>query len=162
LIKGRTKQNINATENNLKSPSSNIYSNIIIILLIVIISYLSYSLYARIEAQSNRSIVVQKKSAPHTIQIEVLNGCGFPGIGDKFTDFLRLHNFDVVQIGNYISYDIEKSIVIDRTGDFLNALKVADSLGIDHKYVIKQLNNNYFLDFSLIVGKDYNSLNPYK
>ena len=67
-----------------------------------------------------------------------------------------------MQIGNYISYDVEKSIVIDRTGNMINALKVADSLGINHKNVVQQMSTKYFLDVSLIIGKDYSSLKPYQ
>lgn len=92
----------------------------------------------------------------------MLNGCGVSGVADTLTEYLRNHNFDVVQIGNYISYDVEKSIVVDRTGNMINAFKVADTLGIDHKNVIQQMNNNYFLDVSLIIGKDFNNLKPYK
>ncbi len=94
--------------------------------------------------------------------MEVLNGCGLLGAADKYTDYLRRCRFDVVQIGNYISYDIEKSIVIDRTGNMFNAFKVADSLGIDYKNVIQQMSSKYFLDVSLVIGKDFNSLKPYQ
>ena len=91
------------------------------------------------------------------IQVEVLNGCGKSGIADKFTELLRKNNFDVVNTGNYKSYDVNYSILIDRTGNLQNALKLADLLNIDHKNVIQQINKNYFLDVTLIVGKDYNS-----
>lgn len=95
------------------------------------------------------------------IQLEVLNGCGITGIAEKFTNFLRENNFDVVQIGNYSSFDIDNTLVVDRTGNKDNAYKVAESLGIDSKNVIQQINNDYFLDVSLIIGKDFNRLKPF-
>jgi hypothetical protein len=65
---------------------------------------------------------------------------------------------DVVQIRNYTSFDIEKSLVIDRTGNKPNAEKIADLLGIDRKNIVQQISSDYFLDVSLVIGKDYNQL----
>ena len=161
MIKGILQQKKLSKNINLKSFSTNLYSTIIIIVLAAIIAYLSYSLYSKFSGKSSEELESGKPSS-HTIQVEVLNGCGLSGTADKFTDYLRLHHFDVVQIGNYISYDIEKSIVIDRTGNMINAFKVADSLGINHKNVVQQMSNKYFLDVSLIIGKDFNSLKPYQ
>ena len=104
-----------------------------------------------------------KKEIPsNIIQIEVLNGCGVTGVADRFTDFLRSKNLDVVNVDNYISFDINESIVIDRIGNMANAYKVAKELGIKKENVIQQLNKDYFLDVSLIIGKDYYQLSPLK
>jgi len=94
------------------------------------------------------------------MQIEVLNGCGVAGIGDVITTFLRKSGFDVIQTGNYISFDVMNTIVIDRKGNIQNALAVADSLGIGETAVIQQVNKDYFLDVSVIIGKDYKKLKP--
>lgn len=91
----------------------------------------------------------------------MLNGCGASGAADKFTDYLRKNNFDVVQSGNYISFDVDKTMVIDRIGNRANAEKVAASLGIDKKNIVQQINNDYFLDISLVIGKDFNQLKPF-
>jgi hypothetical protein len=53
-------------------------------------------------------------------------------------------------------------MVIDRAGNMRNAKRVADNLGISEKYVIQQVNKNYFLDATVVVGKDYLELNPFK
>ena len=92
------------------------------------------------------------------MQIEVLNGCGVDGIADMFTDSLRKKNFDVVNTGNYRTFKIDNSIVIDRTGNIINAEYLAEVIGIDKKQVIEQKNKNYFLDVTLIIGKDYKQL----
>ncbi len=147
---------------NLKASSINIIFNVIIVLLLVIVAYMAYSLYMKIEGLGQQEITENKKSTASVIQVEVLNGCGVGGVADNFTEFLRNNHFDVVQMGNYISYDVEKSIVIDRTGKMSNAYKVADILGISSKNVIQQINGNYFLDVSIIIGKDFNNLKPYQ
>lgn len=161
MIKGNLQQKKLFKNIDLKSFSANFYSNIIIIALIVIIAYLSYSLYTKFSAKHSKELE-SRKPASLTIQVEVLNGCGLSGTADKFTDYLRQRHFDVVQIGNYISYDVERSIVIDRTGNIVNAFRVADSLGVNHKNVVQQMSSKYFLDVSIVVGKDFNSLKPYQ
>ena len=145
-----------------KTSSTNFVFNILIVLLAIIVVYMSYSLFRNIEVPSSPA-GVSADAKPHSeIQVEVLNGCGAEGIADKFTEYLRSNHFDVVQMGNYISYDIEKTIVVDRTGNLSNAYKVADILGINRKNVIQQINENYFLDVSIVVGKDFYNLKPYQ
>jgi len=97
--------------------------------------------------------------------LDVLNGCGVTGVADRFTDYLRARDFDVVEIGNYkvngnINYNIDETFVIDRIGNKANAIKVAEILGIEKVKVIQQLNDDYFLDVSLVIGKDYYKLKP--
>ena len=149
-------------DNHPKKSFSGIFLNIIILLLAVIVIYMSYSLYLKLDKGGKPEAHLNNKSKSRILQVEVLNGCGISGVADRITDYLRQHNFDVVQIGNYISYDVEKSIVIDRTGNMSNAFKVADTLGISRNNVIQQVNSNYFLDVSLIIGKDFNNLKPYQ
>lgn len=96
------------------------------------------------------------------IQVEVLNGCGVSGVADKVTDYLRDKNFDVVNIGNYRSFEIENSIVIDRTGRLLNAQMITDSIGLKNTNIIQQINKEYLLDVTIILGKDYSQLIPLK
>lgn len=147
---------------NLKTSASNFFLNIIIIFLGIIIIFLSYSLFVKIKDKNTADEELsRKKAASKIIQVEVLNGCGVSGAAEKFTDYLRKNNFDVVQMGNYISFNIEKSLVIDRTGNKANAIKAADILGINRKNIVQQINKDYFLDVSVIIGKDFNSLKPF-
>lgn len=96
----------------------------------------------------------------HVIQIEILNGCGISGVGTIFTDFLREGTFDVITTGNYYMFEVDETLVIDRRGDINSAYAVADFLGVNKQNVIQQLNPNYFLDVSIIIGKDYIQLKP--
>jgi hypothetical protein len=137
--------------------------NIIIILLSLIIIYISYSIVNKLVNRQSEDTLMSKIQKPsEIIQLEVLNGCGAGGVGDRFTNFLRTNKFDVVNVSNYISFDVDKTLVIDRTGNLENAKKVASALGISKDNVVQQINRDYFLDVSLIIGKDYNQLKPYK
>jgi len=145
----------------VKESTFNIFYNIIVFFLLVLIVYLSYSAYLKIIHKTYKADLENKKEvAAEIIQMDVLNGCGISGVADRYTDYLRAHNFDVVEIGNYISFDVDETFVIDRIGNKANALKVARAIGIENVKVIQQLNENYFLDVSLVIGKDYNKLKP--
>lgn len=161
-MKGKTTPDL-PSKVSIKESGSNLLLNIIILLLGAIVIFLIYSLIINLFPPKNEIVEEKKlKTASQIIQLEVLNGCGVSGVADNFTSFLRNNGFDVVQSGNYISFDIEKTLVIDRIGNRANALKVAKELGIDEKQVIQQLNNDYFLDVSLVIGKDFPVLKPYQ
>jgi len=122
-----------------------------------------YSLYVKITA-TDSEIPIQENTqvASDIIQADVLNGCGVGGIADRFTDFLRNNKVDVVYSGNYIRFDMDETLVIDRTGNKANALKVAEILGVSKSNVIQQLNKEYLLDVSIVIGRDYYNLLPLK
>jgi hypothetical protein len=143
------------------SSGSEIFLNSIIILLVGLTFFLAYSLVTKtLSIRDREEIKSNQKKSLKIIQVEVLNGCGATGVADRFTNFLRSKGFDVVQMGNYRSYDIDETLIIDRTGNKLNANRVAESLGVDKKNVIQQINQDYFLDVSLVIGKDFNKLLP--
>jgi hypothetical protein len=92
----------------------------------------------------------------------VLNGCGVSGVAQKFTDFLRKRNYDVVQSSNYKTFDVQESIVIDRLGDLQAARRVAYALGVDEKNVVQLINTDYYLNVSVVIGHDYKKLKPFQ
>lgn len=144
-----------------KTPFTSYFLNALILLLSIVVFFLAYSLIIKFTSSGKKEIQ-QKDKPSRIIQMEVLNGCGSSGVADKFTEYLRGNNFDVVQTGNYISFDISNTLVIDRTGNKANAEKVARFLGIDKSNIIQQKNDDYFLDVSLVIGKDYVKLKPFK
>lgn len=138
--------------------STNLFLNISISILSLIILFLGYSLLSKSNVFGENSEIDNLIKHKNNMQVEVLNGCGVSGAADRFTDYLRKKNFDVVNTGNYRSFNIDNSIIIDRTGNIVNAEYLAEVIGVDKKQVIQQKNKNYFLDITLIIGKDYKQL----
>jgi hypothetical protein len=134
--------------------------NVLIALLILLVGYLAYSLMDR--TVLHRPVDTAKVGAGTTgvIQIDLLNGCGASGVATSFRDYLRARGYDVVEMRNYKSFDVDQSLVIDRTGSLVNAEKVAYALGIKKSNVIQQINPDYFVDVSVVIGKDFPSLKP--
>ncbi len=148
---------------NIKTSAANHILNFIIAILSLAIIFLAYSIVTKLQSVSLAEEETVKKNIPaNIIQVEVLNGCGRTGVADKFTNFLRDNKFDVVHMGNYMSFDMDKTLIIDRTGNKANAKKAAETLGVEERNIIQQVNEDYLLDVSIIIGKDYYRLNPYK
>lgn len=147
----------------LKTSTNNLFLNIAIFVLFALILFMAYSIYIKItNSKTPENNTSTEQVASYIIQVEVLNGCGVGGIADRFTDFLRNNKFDVVNIANYIRFDMDETLVIDRRGNKANAFSVANSLGIKKENVIQQLNDDYFLDVSIVIGRDYYTLQPLK
>jgi hypothetical protein len=64
------------------------------------------------------------------VRVEVMNGGGRPGMARAATGALRDAGFDVVDVGNWDSFDEPGSFVLDRVGRLETARQAADALGI--------------------------------
>lgn len=139
----------------------NLFLNLAIFVLGVLIIYMTYSFFIKIN-RTDKPVVeeVTKDKPSEIIQAEVLNGCGVSGLADRFTDYLRNRNVDVVNSRNYFTFDVKETLVIDRIGNRANAEAIAEMLGVNKKNILQHLNEEYFLDVSVIIGKDYYKLKP--
>lgn len=122
-------------------------------------------MYGIVTQQSSSSVPSTKKGNDTThvpIQINILNGCGVSGVGSTMTKYCRQLGYDVVEMGNYKKFDLEHSIVIDRSGKTNEAQQLAAQLGIERKNVVQQFNNDQMVSASVVIGKDFKSLTPWK
>ena len=126
----------------------------------LLVVVLAYSFTSRMIFRPPVDPARSGSSAPGTIQLDVLNGCGLPGAGTSITAYLRARGFDVVEYRNYRNFDVRESLVIDRAGNRENAEKVAYALGIRKGNIIQQINQDYYVDVSVLIGRDYPTLKP--
>ncbi len=126
-----------------------------ILLLILIVALFTRIVYPRIVAERSDVGVLLSD----VIQIEVLNGCGVPGLATRYTSALRQNGFDVVESGNFETFDIRETIVIDRNGNLENARRVARALGIPEDRILQEISSDFYLDATVVIGSDYESLN---
>jgi|WetSurMetagenome_2_1015567.scaffolds.fasta_scaffold28815_3 hypothetical protein len=134
--------------------------NLAIIVLLVVVAYLAYSLVLRLTVAPTLDAVRDGDPKAKAIQVDVLNGCGGAKVGTQFTEYLRHRGYDVVEVRNYHRFDVRHSIIIARTTNLRNAEKVATALGIAAPHIIQQINPDYFVDVSVLIGHDYQSLKP--
>jgi len=100
------------------------------------------------------------------VQVEVLNGCGVPGIAKKISDYLKAQNYDVVNSGNYLEngkvfFNVNKTKIIDQIKsqeNVVEANELANLLGIDENLIESFENPSPIADLTLVIGKDYKQL----
>lgn len=126
-----------------------------LLLVLLVFGLFTRIIYPRIDnlrSDSNSQLI------GNVIQLEVLNGCGVPGLANDFTSALRQNGFDVVETGNFKNFDMQNTVVIARTFDAENAERVAEALGISEENVFIEASEDFYLDATVVIGSDYKSL----
>ncbi len=129
-----------------------VFAGLPILVIVIAFSFFSGS-------SSESEVLVNNK--PHTIQLDVLNATGEAKLAQRLTEFLRQRGFDVVEIGNYAG-DLSTTLVIDRTGNRDAAVRVARSIGLPEERVIQKIDRTLYLDVSVYIGDDFQTLRPFK
>ncbi len=93
------------------------------------------------------------------ITVEVLNACGVQGLANEVTQYLRNRNFDVVNVGNYSTFNLDRTLIFDRVSlNSIYAKRVAQALDVDEDQVVPELEDSMQLMVTVIIGKDYREL----
>lgn len=95
------------------------------------------------------------------IQVEIRNGNGVSGLASDMTEYLRSYGFDVVEQGDHTSFDQEETVIFDRIGNLDAAKQVALALGIEASEIVEDVQPDFYLDVSVIIGMDYKSIMPF-
>ncbi len=146
-----------------RSRTRRIVLNVAIGVLTVLVLALSYSFVERTILHPSvdpRRVGAASRGTGTVIQMDVLNGCGSSGAGSEITSYLRARGFDVVDLRNYRTFDVPETLVIDRVANKENAKRVAYALGVAESNIVEQLNPDYYVDVTVVIGKDYHSLKP--
>jgi hypothetical protein len=138
--------------------SLRIVFNVIIGILLVAVGYFSAA-FIPLHHDSRPRDSSAVRANGKILQCDVLNGCGAKGVSARVTTYLRSKGFDVVEMKNYKTFGIPHTIVVDRVGDLSAARRIAAALGVSTANVIQQLNPDYFVNVSVIIGADYSTLN---
>jgi len=96
------------------------------------------------------------------VQLDVRNGCGTPGVAVRMADWLRGQGVDVVEAGDWTRFDVERTVVYDRIGDPGPAEEVLTLLGLDADRIRSGVTADYYLDATLVLGCDFESLPPFR
>jgi hypothetical protein len=127
-----------------------------VLLLILIIALATRLIFPRIVSERT---VQDPALISDVIQMEVLNGAGIPGLATRYTSSLRQFGFDVVETGNFDHFNVTNSMVISRNGEMENARRVARAIGISEQFILREESPDFYLDVTLVIGADFESLN---
>ena len=149
------------TPKDKENESNSFALNAVIGFLSLLLFLLLFGLFTRVVYPriQNQRAEDQTQLIGNVIQLEVLNGCGISGLANQFTSVLRRNGFDVVETGNFDTFDMQETIVISRSYDTENARRVAKALGVHEKNILVEASDDFYLDATVVIGSDYESLN---
>jgi hypothetical protein len=107
--------------------------------------------------QDNKALM---RPVKQKLQVEVLNACGASGIASTVTQYLRDHEVDVVNVGNYTRFDVNRTMLWERIKD-ADSQRIAQLLGVSEDNIDSKIDTNLQLDITIILGSDYATLKPF-
>ena len=87
------------------------------------------------------------------IVVEIRNGCGIRGLGDRVARYLKDEGVDVIFVGNAEDFEFAETMVVDRSGEWTKAREVARTLG--DIPVVQQVASGTFFDATVVLGSDF-------
>jgi hypothetical protein len=98
------------------------------------------------------------------IEVEVLNGCGESGLAGTLSNHLRINDIDVVRSENADHFEYTETMVILRNEHLPHLLQVTKALGMEESdlRVKKQPDESSDVSITLIIGKDFSSIEPFR
>ena len=161
-----------------KTKKSSIFLNSIAGVMIVIVFIFLYSSIidnkARIENNKNyfsrglEDIPVAKLNTQEEMKkkvdvvIELINGNGESGVCGKYKEYFTKKGVDVINVGNAENFNYEKTVIYLHTDSYKKARIISKILGVGVNTVLKETTPSVNCDVSVILGKDYKELLPYK
>ncbi len=103
----------------------------------------------------------QKIITQEVIQLNILNGCGIPGLASEAKEYLHNRGFDIVEIGNS-TQQYNKTTIIDRLGDKESVRRLAYALGVSDSSIVVEIDSSLFLRATLVLGNDYKQLKSFE
>jgi len=170
VAKRTVKRSVNKRKkkNNVQNPDiQKWFLNLAIFSLSVVIVGFIFSMGKRIVQNPDKVVLSQVNevipdSVPYQgIVIEVLNGCGTPGLAQKFTNYLRSEGFDVIYTGNADHLNYANTMLIERVDNSDKTDEVNEALDLNTERITVNYDPSLHVDLTLILGKDYNRLPVY-
>jgi len=127
----------------------------------VAILVIAYAVYVLFFAPPEEPLIAEGVRL-RAIQMDVLNAAGGNRLALRATEFLRERGFDVVEMGNALAREQDHTLVIDRIGNMNVARQVAKALGVPEQQIVQRIDPTLYLDVTVMIGKDYESLKPWR
>jgi len=143
-----------------KRPAALAFQVLIILFALALVYSITDRFIIHPPVRANRSDENSPTKIEKSIQVSVRNECGAKNIAMSFTFYLRRRGFDVVETTNGSTPDREVTTVVDAAGNYRNALRVAEALGVGKENVVTKLDPRSYVDVEVLIGKDYQNLKP--
>ncbi len=95
-----------------------------------------------------------KKAQSEPISLEILNGCGKPGIAQKFAE--KLQDFNIVRVDNAERFDVPKTRLVVRSKRLKKELPLLEArLNLPEGRQFYLNDPSAIANVTLIIGQDY-------
>ncbi|OGU12659.1 MAG: hypothetical protein A2X61_10935 [Ignavibacteria bacterium GWB2_35_12] len=138
----------------------NIFSGFFGFVILLMILSFTYRILSPEQLQSKVTGYSEIVPVNQTVQVNIINACSVDGIAKKMKDYLNKQGIKVVSIGNSSS-PVEKSF-IKGGSDENKSLNLASIIGIDKSLIKTQQKNSDYQIISVVIGKDFSQLKPFK
>jgi len=97
------------------------------------------------------------------LSVEILNGCGEPGLANVFASCLEQKRYRIASVGNAPDFDFAKTLIFDRCKKNQDVIRnFQESLGLDSDRIVLVRQDQGTADVTLIIGCDYASLDCFQ
>lgn len=127
------------------------------------------ALLATVYLLANKDTIILKKESSENLEfynnapeVEVLDAVGNMKAAQFITNYIRSKGFDVVELKKNSEGIEDKSFIIDRSGKFDDAKRLALELGILENKVFQILDPKLYLDITVVIGKDFRNLKAFQ
>jgi len=141
-------------------PPSAMWEALLVVLFVAVMIY-GYSFAKKITFGAEESAIGPQSF----VRVQVLNGCGIAGAASEVADLLvgdktTSYHFDVVDQGNFATFDVRETLVLGRGESMDPARAAARLLGLDKDRVIDQPLSDNILDIevTVLLGHDFETL----
>jgi len=110
----------------------------------------------------NLQMASADKAEDTHIVVRILNGCGVSGVAYKLREYLLTQGFDVSETTNADHFNYEKTIVYLHTKDYKMSTVLSRALHISNNPVLDDRAPDYPCHVTILIGKDYHQLPPFK
>ncbi|MBN1397053.1 MAG: LytR C-terminal domain-containing protein [Bacteroidetes bacterium] len=128
---------------------------------------LAFAITVYVLAHKNFSDIKTADDSPpplvnEKLEVEVLDGAGSTKVAMHVTNILRSNGYDVVEMKRNNDGIVERSFVIDRSGNLETARQLAAVLGVAPDKVFQKIDRNLYLDITVVIGKDFSQLKVFQ
>jgi len=106
--------------------------------------------------------IQEKMKKDVDVVIELINGNGESGVCEQYKEYFTKKGVDVINVGNADNFNYAKTVIHLHTDSYKKARVISKLLGVEVNTVLKTTTPSVSCDISVVLGKDYKELLPYK
>ena len=97
-------------------------------------------------------------TVPPQYAIEILNGSKSPNAEQKVSQALKTQQFNITKEGIAGHTNYEQTMIVDWNNNIEKAKQLAEALNLDSSRIISKSSHNKPLDFTIVLGTDWDNL----